>query len=194
MSGTVQNTARRRRLDPEARHAQLLHFAISAFAENGIERAVHADVAKRAGVAVPTVFKYFPTREALSDAVLGHVETRIMELLALVPKTDTINPGQSIHILAKGLDAISQADPDFVKVCLGWSVAFSATRDRYLAMQQRILDEVQLRISGNTDDRSEARILYGSALLYLQMQFDGSLDDVKQRFVNRMADMRDATR
>ena len=39
-----------RRLDPNLRRAQLLEHAISAFADAGIERAAHADVAARAKV------------------------------------------------------------------------------------------------------------------------------------------------
>ncbi len=62
--------ATRRRLDPGARRMQLLEHAICAFADAGIERAAHADVAGRAQVSTPTVFKYFPTRDALVDAEL----------------------------------------------------------------------------------------------------------------------------
>ena len=36
-----------RRLDPNARRSQLLEHAMSAFADAGIERAVHADVSAR---------------------------------------------------------------------------------------------------------------------------------------------------
>lgn len=65
--------ARRRRLPPEERRAQLLSIAIDVFADRGLGAARHAEIAERAGVAVSTVFVYFPTREALVDAVLDEV-------------------------------------------------------------------------------------------------------------------------
>ena len=76
---TRKKPARAARLDPAQRRAQLLACAITAFAEVGISRAGHAEVARRAGVSVPTVFVYFPTREALVDAVLGEVGRYIVE-------------------------------------------------------------------------------------------------------------------
>ena len=66
-------SARRRRLPPDERRAQLLAIAIDVFAERGIGAARHAEIAERAGVAVSTVFLYFKTREALVDAVLDAV-------------------------------------------------------------------------------------------------------------------------
>ena len=62
MSEAAPRSARKR-LPPDERRAQLLAIAIDVFAERGLGAARHAEIAERAGVAVSTVFVYFPTRE-----------------------------------------------------------------------------------------------------------------------------------
>lgn len=179
----------RRRLDPDARKAQLLRHAISAFAEAGIERAVHADVAQRAGVSTPTVFKYFPTREALVDAVLGQVETTIFNLIKQVPNPTTLRPEDLMHEWALKLSALCETDPDIMKVLLSWSVAFSSIRGRYQAFENQKLAMMTSRMINPGPDRSDARILLGSALLYIRLHFDGSPEDVRFRYAGRMSQL-----
>ena len=73
-------TRRRTRLSPNARSRQLMDHAISVFAQRGIGRASHAEIAERAHVSVATVFNYFRTREELVDAVLSEVESYLYTL------------------------------------------------------------------------------------------------------------------
>jgi len=188
----------RRRLDPDARRAQLLEHAISAFAEAGIERAVHADVAKRAEVSTPTVFKYFPTREALVDAVLSEVEAVFDELPKRLPPNTTLTPAEMTHILSRVLSEHCMSQPDLMKVALAWSVAFSSVRERYLAFEDRRLDTLQSIMKGpesSSDgvDRSDARILFAGGILYIRMHFDETTKDARRRYVIRMAEIMDAT-
>ncbi len=71
---------RRTRLSPDARSRQLMDHAIAVFAQRGIGRAGHAEIAERANVSFATVFNYFRTREELVDAVLGEVESYLYTL------------------------------------------------------------------------------------------------------------------
>jgi len=194
MTNTAQPAATppaRKRLSPARREAQLLTCALTAFAQAGIERAVHADVAALAGVSVPTVFKYFPTRDALVDAVLSRIETEVFALLKSFPENTAASPGQTVKLLAAGVNAMCENTPDLVKTLLSWSVAFSSVRPRFLVFQDECLTLVQARLSTRSQDRSDARILLGAAFLYEQMYFDGSTADVRQRYVERMADLLD---
>lgn len=61
---------RRVRLSPDARRKQLLDIAASVLTSHGIEAVQISDVAIRAGVTRPIVYRYFATREALVLAVL----------------------------------------------------------------------------------------------------------------------------
>src|SRR5215467_12379341 len=71
-----RHSARRRRapaLDKNERRTLLLRCALRVFARRGIGAARHAEIAREAKVSVPTVFFYFPTREALVREVLNEV-------------------------------------------------------------------------------------------------------------------------
>src|SRR5271156_346012 len=78
-----RDSSRRRRapaLDKAERRALLLGSAIRVFARRGIGAARHAEIAREAKVSVPTVFFYFPTREALVSAVLDEVARFFTEM------------------------------------------------------------------------------------------------------------------
>jgi AcrR family transcriptional regulator len=74
-------TPRRTRSDALENRARLLEVAAHAFAEQGLDTAPAA-IAKRAGVGVGTLYRHFPTREALIDAAYRHQLTRVCEQAA----------------------------------------------------------------------------------------------------------------
>lgn len=182
----------RQRLDPEARRAQLLKHAISAFADAGIERAVHADVASRANVSTPTVFKYFASREALVDAVLSDIETRFESLRALLPADVVLTSPELVRALTGVLSELCTHRPDLMKVALAWSVAFSPVRARYLALESRLLESLSGTLKTQTTDKSDARIIFAGAVLFLRMHFDETTADTRRDYVNRMCEIFEA--
>jgi AcrR family transcriptional regulator len=56
------------RADARRNHEKLMAAAAAAFAESGLEAQVE-DIARRAGVGVGTVYRHFPTKEALVEAL-----------------------------------------------------------------------------------------------------------------------------
>ena len=64
---------KQKRLPSELRREQLLAYAMMCYADLGVMRAGHGDVAKRANLSTATVFNYFPTRSALTQAVFQEV-------------------------------------------------------------------------------------------------------------------------
>lgn len=70
------------RRDPEARRALLLSAAGRAFAERGYENTSVNHVAEAAGVAVGTLYKYWPDKPALLEAVLESFEHDFVEGMA----------------------------------------------------------------------------------------------------------------
>lgn len=57
------------RADARRNRQHLLQVAMEAFAEHGVDVQM-ADIARRAGLAVGTVYRHFPTKEALVEALL----------------------------------------------------------------------------------------------------------------------------
>src|ERR1700679_1823592 len=60
------------RRDAEANRERILETARQLFAEQGLETSMD-EVARRAGVGPATLYRRFPTKEAVLDAVLGDV-------------------------------------------------------------------------------------------------------------------------
>jgi AcrR family transcriptional regulator len=79
---TAQPTlvTRRLRADAVRNRAKVLEAARAAFAEHGAEAQME-DVARRAGVGVGTVYRHFPTKQALAEAL---VEERFDRTIAFV--------------------------------------------------------------------------------------------------------------
>jgi AcrR family transcriptional regulator len=66
--GTMRADARRNR-------QRLIEAALAAFAEHGADDASLDEIARRAGVGIGTLYRHFPTRQALLEAVYrSHVE------------------------------------------------------------------------------------------------------------------------
>jgi len=71
---------RRLRADAVRNRAKVLEAARAAFAEHGAEAQIE-DVARRAGVGVGTVYRHFPTKQALAEAL---IEERFDHTIAFV--------------------------------------------------------------------------------------------------------------
>ncbi len=57
------------RKDPEVRRQELMNAALEQFSSNGYEKTMVIDIVKKAGVAKGTFFYYFPTKEAILEAI-----------------------------------------------------------------------------------------------------------------------------
>jgi TetR/AcrR family hemagglutinin/protease transcriptional regulator len=182
----------RKRLDPSERRAQLLEHAISAFADAGIERAVHADVASRAQVSTPTVFKYFPTRDALVDAVLSEIENTLVDMRDYLPEGAVLSSPELVRALSAVLSHLCIERPDLMKVALTWSVAFSPIKPRYLAFETKLLQNLSFVMDAKLTAETDTRILFASALLFVRMHFDGDTIEMRRHYVERMCEIMEA--
>jgi TetR/AcrR family hemagglutinin/protease transcriptional regulator len=153
LSAQSQETAKR--LPPKARRAQLLGCAIVAVAAMGIERATHAEVARLAGVSVPTVFVYFPTRDDLVGAALREVAHALDAFAgATLALSD---PARRLTSLARAFERAADEIPDVMRVWLDWSTAVRTTIwPRYLKVQDRIVANVATAVRDYRSPR-EAR-------------------------------------
>jgi TetR/AcrR family hemagglutinin/protease transcriptional regulator len=130
---------RRTRLTPAQRTAQLLDNALKVFARTGLASGVHAQVASEAGVAVSTVFLYFPTREALVDAVISEIDRFLVKLVANIADSQAPAIEKLLAILRKFSVTVDTA-PDYIKIWLNWSTEVDdATWARYVDFQDRII-------------------------------------------------------
>ncbi|WP_369409786.1 TetR/AcrR family transcriptional regulator [Zhongshania aquimaris] len=185
---------RAKRMSPEARRQQILMCAVDVFAKQGIEKATHADIAKLAGVASPTVFHYFPTIDDLQSEVIKEVRRFLLEGFVIV-RTDVEAP---VHLrvedmlssFAKSVDT----DRNYVTIWLEWSGStkgpiWELYKEFYTAT---IVALRKLLLEGRADNSIKpslqasdaARIILGMAHTIAHMRFCGATSKTAQKTIN----------
>ncbi len=190
MAGKVKRT----RLSPEERREQLLAAAVELFAERGIGEAKHADIARRTGVSVATTFVYFPTREALIDAVLDDVAVKNLAIFDEVdPEGLTVS--ELLTALAEHATARADEERAYAQVWLNWSTNFApGIRAKFLECQNIVLDRLtdilnSARDRRKRDDRDDARILLAASQMLTVMKLDGVDKARRDRFTEHTIDV-----
>lgn len=175
------------RMTPEGRRDQLIQSALVAFSSKGIGAATHSDVAREAGVALATVFHYFPSRDDLTQAVTAEVSRFLLDEI-LEPYRDAALPAPEAieSVLLTFCDAI-ETHPDHVRIWLEWSVSVrEGLWDTYLFFYRRALKGVETIletgaregvIADKLDLADASRVIVGLAHMIVQMHFSGSPRD-----------------
>ncbi len=149
------------------------------FARRGIGGARHSEIAQEAKVSVPTVFFYFPTREALVKAVLDEVARFLTDMTVEIHASQGPAP-EIVLAHAKAFADSVDTRPDYARVWLDWSTAM---RDEiwplYLKFQENVVRLIANTIRrwqrerGLPEEEAEddARLIVGSAHMIAQMKF-----------------------
>jgi AcrR family transcriptional regulator len=93
------------RADAQRNYARLLSAAATVFAEHGADDASLEEIARRAGVGIGTLYRHFPTRQALLEAVyrdqVEALRLRADELL------ESDSPGDALAAWLRAMVAFS---------------------------------------------------------------------------------------
>lgn len=195
---TAAPRARAARMAPDARRDQILQCALRCYSVRGIGATRHSDIAQAAGVALPTVFHYFPQREDLVDAVLGEISRFL-----LVDIADTGGARDAgfvaTEVIARILlrfDAAIDSHPEHVRVWLEWSVAIrEGLWQSYLQFYRGALDVIEDvlargRAAGELDPALDiadaARVIVGLAHMIVQMRMSGASREQVTRTVHSL--------
>lgn len=173
---------RRTRLQPEERRAQLLKCALNVFAEQGVARATHSQVAERAGVSVPAVYSYFRTRDDLVSAILHEVENYLDRIVANTLERPQ-PPYDALIDLAQTFADGAKMDPHIVKVWLDWSTGVELDAwPKYLRVLERLHNAAGLTfargkreglVPSDVNVKAASRIYIGGGHTIALMQFAG---------------------
>jgi TetR/AcrR family transcriptional regulator, hemagglutinin/protease regulatory protein len=180
------------RLSPDARRAQLVDCALRVFARRGLARGGHAEVAREAGVAVPTVFAYFGTRADLVLQALDRVVRYYTDMVERHCRPENPAP-RALFDFAIDFAASVDRDPDVATVLLDWSTAVrSELWPRFLAFHRDMAARMEATIRRGREEGTIARdvdasdaalILIGSAHLVVQMKFSHTAPERVHRFL-----------
>lgn len=179
--------SQKKRLAPDERAAQLLSVALELFAEKGVGRVGHADIAKRAGISTATVFHYFPTIDGLNSRVMDVVHNAALAIFKSPPAPAQTSP---TLILGERLLEIAENQPDLVKIFLNWSHAYGEPfRMKFLNLKAEILDLIAESLSPRENANIDAQIIFGTGLMLAQMKLEGADDTALERFSQRVAQL-----
>ncbi|OBK00659.1 TetR/AcrR family transcriptional regulator [Mycobacterium sp. 1245852.3] len=136
---------RRLRAASARNRARVLEVAYDTFAAEGLSVPID-EVARRAGVGAGTVYRHFPTKEALFQAV---IEDRMQRLVddgrALL---DTVGPGEALFALLRSMVLHwGAADRGLVDALAGFGIDIASAapdaEDAFLAMLDELLRAAQ---------------------------------------------------
>ena len=173
-----------------ARNRELIIAAAAAvFAERGLDAAT-AEIAHRAGVGEATLFRRFPTKDDLIDAI---IETRMEELAALADSAaDHPDPAASLERFMQDLVKQFSRDKGFFEAagerCMS-DPKFQPQRERAMDGVGRLLKRAQEAGAVRTDlSPSDISFLAGSALYALEVSKPGLRDDLWKRYLRVILD------
>jgi AcrR family transcriptional regulator len=113
---TDEKAERHQRADARRNRAQILEAAEVLFAEQGMGIPVD-DIARKAGVGVGTLYRHFPTKEALAGAI---VVVRMEELAAEAERLESSeDPGTAFFSFLGRLGDVALAKRDLVDAIMG---------------------------------------------------------------------------
>jgi AcrR family transcriptional regulator len=132
MTTTATATGRERPLRADARrnHERILEGAREVFAEYGLEAQID-DVARRAGVGVGTVYRHFPTKEAL----LGELVRRKLRIFAVNARDALEREGEPFEVFA-----------DFLRRNANVCVRDAAIQHAFMAFGQHVSMHAQTEL------------------------------------------------
>jgi AcrR family transcriptional regulator len=173
-----------------ARNRELIIAAAAAvFAERGLDAAT-AEIAHRAGVGEATLFRRFPTKDDLIDAIIA---TRMEELAALADAAaDHPDPAASLERFMQDLVKQFSRDKGFFEAagerCVN-DPKFAALRERGLEAMGTLLKRAQEAGAVRGDlSPSDISFLAGSAMYALEVSKPGLREDLWKRYLRVILD------
>lgn len=187
----------RKRLPPEERRAQLLDTALAVVARRGFGRAGHTEIAEAAGVAVSTVFLYFPTRKDLLEAVLAEVGRFYLELAVSV-HSQALGCREVLALHRYRFHESLETHPNHARIALDWSTAMREELwPLYLEFIEQLVANHVLTIergqragevSEGVDPETSAHMLIGSSQMTAQLKLTGTDPDRVDRIAAMLID------
>ncbi|HEX6651753.1 MAG TPA: helix-turn-helix domain-containing protein [Thermoleophilaceae bacterium] len=177
------------RADAARNRERIIAAAAAVFAERGLDAAT-AEIAHRAGVGEATLFRRFPTKDDLIDAV---IETR-MEEVAVLADAAADHPDPAVALERFMADLVKQfsRDKGFFEAagerCMN-DPRFQPLRERALEAAGRLLRRAQEAGAVRTDlSPSDVTFLAGSAMYAMEVSKPGLREDLWKRYLRVILD------
>jgi AcrR family transcriptional regulator len=132
-----------RKVDPQkhdAKRREVLNAAISCFAERGFHSTSTAEICRAAGMSPGNLFHYFPTKDAIIQAIAEEDRRETAELFAAIDPSE-----DAVHALIRlaGLILPQVSDPAYARISI--EIAAEAMRNPAVAAMFAVNDEESKR-------------------------------------------------
>lgn len=178
------------------RRKQLLSYAVKTAAQRGLGRTGHTEIARQAGVAVSSVFLYFPNRHDLICSIVAEVGRYYIDLARRFHESE-LDPLEAIGQHLYAFSASVDNDPEYAQVWLEWAVLIRNEDnlwDSFLEFQEHIIRTVANSIRRcqklgtvrkSVPASDAARLLVASAYTTTQLQFMKRSPRVVHRYIEQ---------
>jgi AcrR family transcriptional regulator len=168
------------RSDAARNRDRVLQVAYDVFAEQGLAVPID-EIARRAGVGAGTVYRHFPTKQALFEAVIGErvrlVVARGQELLAADPST-------ALFEFIREMVRAGAADHGMVEALAGYGINLDTAAPGAEAEFLGVLGELLVGAQTAGSARSDVGLAELKALLVVCKSGQEYGDDVADRITN----------
>lgn len=172
------------RMSPEERKAELLTHAIAVCAQRGISNSGHTEIAALAGVSIPTVFRYFPTKAELDHDVLKEVHRFLIGEIVNPHLKEKCPANESILNVLRAFTTAIDENPFYIRIWLEWSASVrDGVWNMYLEFYEAAIKgtayivkrgQREGVIRKNLNSNDAARIIVGFAHIIAHMKFAGN--------------------
>ncbi|MGW7362534.1 TetR/AcrR family transcriptional regulator [Streptomyces sp. NPDC054841] len=146
--GKLRSDAARNRL-------KVLDAARAAFSESGRE-AQMGDIARRAGVGVGTVYRHFPTKESLAEAIVEHRFQQTVDFL----RTEVLPDPDAWHGLTRSLEfcgTMQEQDRGYAETVTAM-IGGSSFDEKAIAELNELTDQVLKRAQAEGSVRADLTV------------------------------------
>ena len=180
------------RADAARNRARVLEVAYETFAAEGLAVPID-EIARRAGVGAGTVYRHFPTKEALFAAV---IDDRVRSVVADGRELlTTVGPGEALFGFLRGMVTSSVTDHGLVEALAGYGIDVDSAAPGAEAAFLELLDELLTAAQAAGTARSDVGVAELKALLVMCKTTQGYGADVTEKVTSVVeAGLRASTR
>lgn len=158
----MTESVRPMRADAARNRARVLEVAYESFASDGLSVPID-EIARRAGVGAGTVYRHFPTKEALFAAV---IEDRVQAVVASGRGLlDSVGPGEALFAFLREMVTMNAIDHGLVEALAGYGIDVNAAAPGAEAAFLELLGDLLASAQGAGTARRDVGVAEVKALL-----------------------------